>query len=1058
VTIKSAIKAQNLSKALLNRNTNQNVTKIILRSFCNRLNLVSEFNYKTFKLHVMKKFTFLLAVMLVTVIACTFYFVNRSKKEKATAFVQKAETVPASDFDKAIEEEENLLKDPRTGKIPEDIRELELAQAREIFDKQLSSGHASRIASTVYTYQGPSNLGGRTRAIAFDVTDPTSGTILAGCVSGGLFRTTTGGTTWTRVSPSTARYSITALAQDTRVGFTHIWYYAGGEIIGNSASGSGASYRGDGVYKSVDGGLTWAKLPSSNTGSLYSLDNRADYITRIAVNPVTGHVYVARSGDIMRSLDGGTTWAYTIGDPGAGISTAFISDIIITPTGRFYASFAGAVPGGFDGVWTSPPGSGGPGTWTHLAGTGSGTTPAGWNPAASLGRVVLAYAPSSENFVYALYYIGATSPLSCVGPFVEAELFRWDDLGPGWTNLSATLPDEAGCSPGNDPFAVQTGYDLVVAVKPDVASTIFIGGTNAYRSTDAGLTWTRIGGYAGTGGYSKYLTHHPDIHDFKFGPASSSLLFCGDDGGIQRGDITATPVVWTSLNNDYRTYQYYHVAIKPELGVSDFIGGAQDNGTTTSIGGTTALSEIFTGDGVAVGLASGAYPYTQFVGFQNGPIFRRTADLLSGFVNATLTPAGTASIFVTYFYLDPDNTENLYYACTVGGLNRIQRLTNATTAVSTDWTSMTFSYTGYVRAMAATRGAYSATSRLYLGTDGGKLYRITDPVGAVAGVVPTDITPTGMTGLGTVVGISVDPTDHNKVLVVYSNYGITNIWYTADASVASPVWVAEEGGLTLPSVRSCLIVKNGATTEYYVGTSVGLYKTTALAGGATVWTQEAPSEIGNSCINSISLRPSDNTFVIGTHGSGMWKAIVSLPLPVELTEFKGSLQNENALLQWSTTAEYNSKHFELEKSFDGTNFRKIATIPAAGNSNSPLQYSYTDREPLTEKNYYRLNSVDIDNSGKLSGIVLIKVADATQDMLVLGNPFRDNIIVRFVKPPEAKGELRLTDMAGRLIARQVIGQGEQQLQFTIPSGKVAKGVYVVQAVIGGRTYKTTVIK
>jgi hypothetical protein len=1009
---------------------------------------------------IMKKIFTPLYVLVLVILLSVFSFscknINEAKNNSKP--VKIAEAAPSSDFDKAIEEEENLLKDPRTGIIPGDIRELELAQAREILDQQLSSGYASRIAATSYAYQGPSNLGGRTRAIAFDVTDPTSGTILAGCVSGGLFRTTTGGTTWTRVSPSGARYSITALAQDTRPGFTHIWYYAGGEIIGNSASATGASYRGDGVYKSVTGGLTWIKLPSSNMGSLYSLDDRADYITRIAVNPITGHIYVARSGDVMRSLDGGTTWAYTIGDPGAGISTAFMADIIITPTGHFYAAFAGAVPGGFDGVWTSPPGAGGPGTWTHLAGTGSGTTPAGWNPAASLGRVVLAYAPSSENFVYALYYIGSSSPASCIGPFVEAELFRWDDLAPGWTNLSATLPDEAGCLVGNDPFAVQTGYDLVVAVKPDLASTIFIGGTNAYRSTDAGLTWIRIGGYAGTGGYSKYLTHHPDIHDFKFGPASSSLMFCGDDGGIQRGDITATPVVWTSLNNDYNTYQYYHVAIKPEIGVSDFIGGAQDNGTTTSIGGTTALSEIFTGDGVSVGLASGAYPYTQFVGFQNGPIYRRTADLASGFINAALQPAGTVSIFVTYFYLDPDNTENLYYACTVGGLNKIQRLTNATTAISTDWTSMTFSYTGYVRAMAATRGAYTAASRLYLGTDGGKLYRITDPVGAAAAVVPTDITPTGMTGLGTVVGISVDPTDHNKVLVVYSNYGTSNIWYTADASVASPVWSLEEGNLSLPSVRSCMVVKNGASTEYYVGTSIGLYKTTTFAGAGTIWTLESPSDIGWSCINSLALRPSDKTFVIGTHGSGMWKGIVGPALPIELTEFKGTLQNnKTALLQWSTSAEYNSKHFELEKSIDGINYNKIVTIAAAGNSNSPKQYSYVDRQPLTEKNYYRLRSVDMDNAGKLSNIVLLKLTGVNQDMQVLGNPFKNNtLVVRFVKSPDEKGELRLHDMSGRLMARRTIGPGEQLITFNIPAA--AAGTYNLQAVINGKTYTAKVLK
>ena len=149
----------------------------------------------------------------------------------------------------------------------------------------------------------------------------------------------------------------------------------------------------------------------------------------------------------------------------------------------------------------------------------------------------------------------------------------------------------------------------MVAVKPDAASTLFIGGTNVYRSTNTGSTWTRIGGYANASGYAKYANHHPDIHVLKFGPASTVTLFSGDDGGIQKADITGA-VTWTHLNNDYRTYQYYHVAIKQEAGVNDFIGGAQDNGTTTSIGGGTAMTAALSGDGCAVGLAAGAAPYT----------------------------------------------------------------------------------------------------------------------------------------------------------------------------------------------------------------------------------------------------------------------------------------------------------------------------------------------------------------------------------------------------------------------------------------------------------------
>lgn len=797
--------------------------------------------------------------------AALFFFLNscsvtRSKTGQVVKVYKFTEAESESEFNEAIEEEIELLKDPHTGKIPADARELELKQAAEILVSQQSEH--SLVSANTYTFQGPSNFGGRTRAIAFDVADATSNTIIAGSVSGGVFKTTNGGSSWTRVSSNAQQYTITALAQDTRSGQTANWYYAGGENLGNSVSESGAFYLGDGVYKSTDNGNTWTRLTASNTGSVFSFDNCSDLISKLVVDPTNGNVYAAAAGQIIRSTNGGTNWSTVLG-PGCS-NNSQVSDIVCTSTGRLYAAFSGSTASPNDGVWTSTTGASG--SWTHIAGTSSSPGHANWNANAAYGRVVLAIAPSSENLVYALYYRNFTS--NCAGTIgAEAEFFRYDQVANTWTDLSATLPDESGCRNGNDPFAVQGGYDLVIAIKPDDAATIFIGGTNVYRSTNSGSTWTRIGGYANTSGYSKYTNHHPDIHALAFGPASSTTLFCGDDGGIQKADITGT-VSWTPLNNDYRTYQYYHVAIKQEAGVNDFIGGAQDNGTTYTTGGSASMSSIFSGDGAGVGLASGSAPYTQFVCTQNGGVYRRTSNLGEDFLNADLSP-GVGSIFVTYIYLDPDNTENLYY----GGTTQLRRITNATTATSSaSWTTMTFNYGANIRAMATTRGAYSATSRLYIGTENGTLFRLTDPRNAATGTTPTTITPTGMAGFGTIVGIAVNPTNHDEILVVYSNYGTSNIWYTANAGAASPTWVNVEGNLTLPSVRSCLITRSCSNTEYYVGTSIGLYKTALMNGAGTVWSQEAVSEIGNSVVTSMALRTSDNTFVIGTHGSGMWRS------------------------------------------------------------------------------------------------------------------------------------------------------------------------------------------
>jgi hypothetical protein len=88
---------------------------------------------------------------------------------------------------------------------------------------------------------------------------------------------------------------------------------------------------------------------------------------------------------------------------------------------------------------------------------------------------------------------------------------------------------------------------------------------------------------------------------------------------------------------------------------------------------------------------------------------------------------------------------------------------------------------------------------------------------------------------------------------------------------------------------------------------------------------------------------------------------------------------------------------------------------------------------------------------KLSDIVLIKPPSIQQEMIVLVNPFKNNLSIRFVKAPETAGALRLTDMADRLIATRKIAVGEQQVQFILPPG-LSRGVYQLQAEISSKKF------
>ncbi len=817
--------------------------------------------------------TYFLVVILISVgigISCQ----TPTKKTKASKAMR---------LEGYMNHEITMLRNPATETIPEGSFEAERAQAREILERQRLEG---RPLVNSYSFQGPENLGGRTRSVVYDkrFNGTTNRIILAGGVSGGVYKSVDDGATWTRKSPLGDHFSCTSIAQDTRAGFEDTWFYTVGEASGNSAGAQGASYSGNGVYKSTDNGETWARLTASNTTPLETFSTAADYITKVIVHPVSGHVYIASLATIMRSTDGGTTWGTVLSGPLSSSSQQ--TDIVVAATGRLYAAFGGTNDSSVDGVWASPPGpmSGDLGTWTQIAGAGAGGSPTGWNAEPAYGRVVLAIAPSDEKFLYALYFSGGSPP--CPGAAKEAELFRWDDTMGTWTELSAGLPDEPGCLGGNDPFAVQGGYDLVIAVKPDSASTLFLGGTNAYRSTDAGVSWTRIGGYGAPRAHSPFADSHPDIHSFAFSPISSTTMICGNDGGVQRTTANLAPVVaWSQINIGYRTYQYFHVTLDPRSGNSKVMGGAQDNGTTRNVGGTgTTFEGIFGGDGVSVGLSDliGGVQY-EYVGFQAGGIQRRPSTDPSGFATDIMPisePGVSSGLFVTLFKLDADNSEILYYA----NDEVLYRTLSASTVDPSTWTTMTgvaaaVSSARKITAISPSRGTYApATSSLFIGasdttsplTTAPKVFRLDDPAGVPAGTGPVDISSASFPVGAFVSSIAVHPTSDDTVIVTFSNYGVSSIWITTTANSVAPTWTEIEGTLSLPSVRSSAISVKGATTEYFVGTSTGLYMTTTIAGAGTTWTQEASGEIGNAVVASLALRPVDNKLLVGTHGYGMW--------------------------------------------------------------------------------------------------------------------------------------------------------------------------------------------
>jgi hypothetical protein len=821
----------------------------------------------------MKKFLPLILILIIALLVNKQRDIQALKTPLlATAKIERKEKKTAAERQLFTEErfkhEYNIQKNPFTGLIPQDEKILALNNSISAREKQLSyqpnrSNNFSILSSSVYSSRGPSNFGGRTRDLVVDISDPTSNTIIAGGVSSGVFRTTNGGTSWVKVSANDEIHNVTAIAQDPRPGFQNIWYYGTGERLGNSATLGGFNYLGNGIWKSTDGGLTWNQIPETNS-NYTSLDSYLDFISAIEVSPTTGDLFIAAAASIYRY--DGTTLTTELGQD----NNTYITDVLVNSDGRVYAAFDGR--DSENGVWTSPTGNG---SWTRIA---QNTTTVGWE---STGRIVLGAAPSNENIVYALFNNGDEEN-------IEADFWKYDAATGVWTDYTSKLPDEPGGDlKGNDPFAIQSGYDLVVSVKPDDENFVTIGGTNAYKIENlvSDATFTRIGGYANNLNYGTYnvggTKHHPDIHALVYDPNNANILFSGTDGGVHKTtDINAGQVAWESLNNNYITYQFYHIAMDPTQGGNLVIGGAQDNGT--KYGGTdvgladnTTMSPFYGGDGVAVGVAlrgENSNNVQFYFGSQEGNIRTNYPS------SRELTPDGSDSQFVTYFYLDPDNTEQLYYA----GKSILYKTNDAENVTTSTWDNLgALANSENLKSFATTRGTYDASSSyLLIGGDHGGIYRLDDPKNATALSNAVDITPSQATTVeGTIVsGLAIHPTNPDIVLAVYGNYGINNIFVTEDATSNAPTWSLVENNLNAHSIRSAAIAAFPNEDIYFVGTGRGLYASSDPKNND--WEMEGANEIGLAVVSALALRPSDNKLLIGTHGNGMFETTVSGTLSI----------------------------------------------------------------------------------------------------------------------------------------------------------------------------------
>ena len=475
--------------------------------------------------------------------------------------------------------------------------------------------------------QGAINANGQVTAIAINPNNPNI--IYIGTAWGGVWLSRDGGVTWTPIfdrAPSLGIGDPGALAIDPVN--TNVIYAGTTSREGSVFAGLAKTTQPPaGLFKSTDGGASWIQLgaayppgPPSNASILFS-----QLITVVIVDPTNPQtVYLASSAGIFVSADGGFNWKQGVA-PAGDVRTLAL-DATSPPGARIlYAGVYGvgvvkSVDGGLN--WTTILSASTPAVAAALAGGG-------------IGKVVIAPAPpASPPSPFGIQVLYATMVGTGTAP-PNLGVFLSKDQGATWTAQSAT---GLAALTGAPQFR---GYSFLMAVDPQspgdgVGDILYFGATHQARSTDAGGSFSALGGL------------HADTHAWAFSPQPGpfSVAYSGNDGGLftSTGGVTFSSLNGNGAPNNIQTALFYNLDVKKDALASVTLGALQDNGVVTTAGAAAPTWIMGVGgDGFAI--AHDWLNATDAYGRSNGTIVGSTTD---GNSYGSITPAFSVAEQGTY--------------------------------------------------------------------------------------------------------------------------------------------------------------------------------------------------------------------------------------------------------------------------------------------------------------------------------------------------------------------------------------------------------------------------
>lgn len=657
---------------------------------------------------------------------------------------------------------------------------------------------------------GPGNVGGRLRSIL--VHPSNSQIIYVGSVSGGIWKTTTGGSSWVPLKDNMENLAVVTL---TFEGSNANTIYAGtGEGFFNVDA-----VRGAGIFKSTDAGATWAQLSATNNSSFY-------YVQKLEYDASTGTLWAATRKGLFKSSNGGTSFTQVL----SGSGDIYVMDLEIANTAPT-TIYAGVGHLSQSAVWRS---------------TDAGSNWSEVRSVSGMGRIELAVSQSSPGTVYA-----SMLNLSTYG---VGNISKSTNSGTSWTNVTVPGPSFSGA----DNYAGQQGwYDNILAVHPTNSNTVFAGGIDLWMTTNGGSSWTQKTNWYSQTGAPPYV--HADFHDVTFDPQNSNTVFVGNDGGIYRSTNGGTS--WTALNNDLFVTQFYYGAVDPSS--SKYYGGTQDNGTIRSLG-STSWTEIFGGDGGATEVDY-VNPNNIYIEYVNFAFFKSTNGGVSFVRSMNGIPKGSGdydgttdrTLFITPFIMDPNSPTTI-----VGGTYRVWRTING----ASSWTSISSDLTGDGSGASGAKISTLAIAKgnsdvIYVGCTNGRV-QVTTNAGS-----QWNLRNSGLPN-ATCSRIAIHPTNSSVAYAVYSGFTSgAKVYKTTNAGTS---WTNISNNL--PNIPvSCIYINPANTSHLVIGTDLGVF-TSSNDGGS--WSADN-SGLANVVVADLDYRSSDNKIFASTHGRGMFAADLS---------------------------------------------------------------------------------------------------------------------------------------------------------------------------------------